>query len=57
MCIGMRFAFMQTKIGLIKLLTNFRFLLNGKSPVPIEFVPTAPFLTAKGGMNLTVQKL
>ncbi|KAL1492264.1 hypothetical protein ABEB36_012739 [Hypothenemus hampei] len=36
-CIGSRFGLMQTRIGLVRLLTNFKFTLSAKTQLPLTF--------------------
>lgn len=54
-CIGMRFAYAQTKVGLISTLSKYRVRLGPNTPVPLEFDPGLPVLTAKGGIELIVE--
>lgn len=56
-CIGMRFGLMQTKIGLINLLTNFKFSPGPKTTIPMEFVTSAPVLCPINNMWLNMEKL
>lgn len=48
---------MQTKIGLIKLLTNFMFSPAAKTTIPMQFLPSAPLLCPANDMWLKVEKL
>lgn len=54
-CIGMRFAYAQTKVGLISILSKYRVRLGPKTSVPLEFDPGLPVLSAKGGIELIVE--
>lgn len=54
-CIGMRFGYLQVKVGLIKLLTKFEIAPCEKTTIPMKFVPNAPFLAPEGGMWLQVK--
>jgi len=56
-CIGLRFGLMQTKIGLINLLTNFKFSPSARTTIPMEFLPSAPLLCPIDDMWLKVEKL
>jgi cytochrome P450 family 6 len=53
----MRFGMMQTKVGIVKLITNFSFTLCDKTPIPMRFKPSSPFITPVGGMHLNVTPL
>jgi len=56
-CVGLRFGLMQTKIGLINLLTNFTFSPAAKTTIPMTFTPSAPLLCPVNDMWLKVEKL
>lgn len=56
-CIGLRFGMLQMKIALVKLMTNFEIKVCDKTPNPLEFVPSAPFLAPVGGMWLELKRL
>lgn len=56
-CIGLRFALMQSKIAVVKTLRNYKITTNDKTPIPIKFIPSAPFLAAVGGMWLSLKKI
>lgn len=56
-CIGMRFGLMQSKIAIVKLVSNFEILTTEKTTIPMKFVPSSPFLTPVGGMWLQMKKL
>lgn len=56
-CIGLRFGLMQTKIGLIQLLTNFRFLPSDKTIIPMSFDAKAIVLSPVNDMWLKIEKL
>ncbi|VEN50704.1 unnamed protein product, partial [Callosobruchus maculatus] len=47
-CIGLRFGKMQTKVGLITVLNNYKVTLNKKTIYPIEYDPFSPILSIKG---------
>jgi hypothetical protein len=48
---------MQTKIGIVKLLMNFKILPCSKTIVPMKFSPTAAFQSPEGGMWLKLERL
>ncbi|XP_076241058.1 uncharacterized protein LOC143183426 [Calliopsis andreniformis] len=56
-CIGARFAVYQTKIGLIKMLKNFRVDVCEKTIIPYESDPKSLILGPKGGIYLRINKL
>lgn len=56
-CIGLRFGLMQTKIGLIQLLTNFKFSPSDKTTIPMTFDAQALILSPPNGMWLKMEKL
>lgn len=35
-CLGMRFGLLQVKVGLVKLLKNFKFTLDARTKIPVE---------------------
>ncbi|CAD7079504.1 unnamed protein product [Hermetia illucens] len=56
-CVGLRFGRMQTRIGLITLLRNYRFKPSPKTAIPLIFDPEKGILTPKGGMHLGVERI
>ncbi|XP_055632901.1 cytochrome P450 6a8-like [Toxorhynchites rutilus septentrionalis] len=56
-CIGMRFGLMQTKIGLVTMLRNFRFSPNAKTPRKMEFDPKVFVISPKMGLYLDIKPL
>ncbi|CAD7079496.1 unnamed protein product [Hermetia illucens] len=56
-CVGLRFGRMQTRIGLITLLNNYRFRPSPKTAVPLMFDRNMAILTPKGGMHLAIEKI
>ncbi|XP_070493750.1 probable cytochrome P450 6a13 [Chironomus tepperi] len=56
-CIGLRFGTMQAKIGLIKLLRNFKFIPCSKTLIPMKFAPNSGFQSPLGGMWLKVEAI
>jgi cytochrome P450 family 6 len=55
-CIGMRFGLLQTKVGLISLLSRYEVRVSEKTPIPLVFDSRSVVLAALGGMWLTVVK-
>jgi cytochrome P450 family 6 len=53
---GMRFGLMQTKVGLISLLSSYEVRVSEKTPIPLVFDSSSFILAALGGMWLTVVK-
>ncbi|CAK9827566.1 Probable cytochrome P450 6a14 [Anthophora retusa] len=56
-CIGARFAVYQTKIGLIKLLRNYKVDVCEKTPIPYEYNTFAFILTPTSGLYLKMTKV
>jgi cytochrome P450 family 6 len=56
-CIGLRFGTMQTKIGLVKLLMNYKILTCSKTIIPMKYIPNASFQSPVGGMWLKLEKI
>ncbi|XP_029671912.1 probable cytochrome P450 6a14 isoform X1 [Formica exsecta] len=53
-CIGSRFAYMQTKVGLVSLLSKFKFKLDTRTTVPL--ISENGFVhTVKDGIYLTIE--
>jgi cytochrome P450 family 6 len=50
----MRFGLVQTKVGLISLLSNYEFQVSEKTPIPLVFDHTAFILSAVGGLYLKI---
>ncbi|XP_063930107.1 probable cytochrome P450 6a14 [Zophobas morio] len=57
MCIGMRFGLMQSKVGLITLLKNYKFTVNKKTMEPLKIKPTSGVITAEGEIWLSAEKV
>ena len=55
-CIGMRFALMEIKIALVKILTKFRFEKSPETQVPLAIQPGFT-LSAKDGVHVSVSKV
>ncbi|XP_029175225.1 cytochrome P450 6A1-like [Nylanderia fulva] len=56
-CIGSRFAIYQTKIGLIKILRNFKVETCNKTQIPYVIDPKAFLLAPKDGIYLKIIKV
>lgn len=56
-CIGMRFGYLQVKVGIIKLLTNFEITACDKTMIPMKFGPSEPILSPDGDMWLQIRHL
>ncbi|XP_062562539.1 probable cytochrome P450 6a14 [Armigeres subalbatus] len=56
-CIGMRFGQMQTKIGLVTLLRNFRFAPISETPDRLDFDAKTFVLTPKTGVYLKIEPI
>lgn len=48
---------MQTKIGMISLLQNYRLTVNEKTIEPFQMVPTSIVLAVKGEVWLNAEKI
>ncbi|XP_024870707.1 probable cytochrome P450 6a14 [Temnothorax curvispinosus] len=56
-CIGMKFGYIQTKVGLVSLLSRFKFKLHSQTPVPLTFDEASILVLAvKGGVPLIVEQ-
>jgi cytochrome P450 family 6 len=56
-CIGLRFGMMQARVGLVALLSRFRFTLSPKMLVPLKFSTKSMILCPEGGLWLIVEEL
>ncbi|CAO1432976.1 unnamed protein product [Diamesa hyperborea] len=56
-CVGLRFGLMQTKIGLIQLLSNYKFSPSNQTTIPMVFIASAPLLAPVNDMWLKVEKV
>lgn len=54
-CVGLRFGKMQAKIGLITLISKFKFSVCSKTEEPVPLNPTPLILTPMNGIYLKVQ--
>jgi hypothetical protein len=53
---GMRFGLMQTKVGLVSLLSKYQFSVSKKTPIPLAIDPKSFNLSPLGGMWLQIRK-
>lgn len=56
-CIGMRFGIMQSKVGLVSILKNFKVTLNKKTKEPLVFSTNSIIPQVKGGVWLNLEKI
>lgn len=56
-CIGLRFGYMQTRIGIIKSLLDYKYSTCEKTPKTIVFDPNNNFLSSKDGLWLRIEKI
>ncbi|XP_025831660.1 probable cytochrome P450 6a14 [Agrilus planipennis] len=56
-CIGLRMGLLQAKVGVAALLKDYRFTLNSRTNVPLEFKGRQIVLTVKGGVWIEAQKI
>ena len=52
----MRFGLMQTKVGLVSLLSKYQLSVSKKTPIPIVFEPRSFVLSPVDGMWLQIRK-
>ncbi|EDV35648.1 uncharacterized protein Dana_GF12365 [Drosophila ananassae] len=56
-CIGLRFGKMQAKIGLVSLLQRFKFGVSKRTEIPLILDTRSPFLSAKNGIHLKLERI
>ncbi|XP_025831659.1 probable cytochrome P450 6a14 [Agrilus planipennis] len=56
-CIGLRMGVLQIKVGLTALLRDYKFTLNSKTKVPLQFNGRQFVLTVDGGVWIEAQKI
>lgn len=56
-CIGERFAKMETKLALVILLQNFEFEFSEKTKFPPELNTKIPLMSLKEGIHLKLKKI
>ncbi|XP_071629153.1 probable cytochrome P450 6a14 [Temnothorax longispinosus] len=54
-CIGAQFGYVQTKVGLVSLLSKYKFNLHPQTSVPPVFDERNLILSAKGGIRLIIE--
>ncbi|XP_011875041.1 PREDICTED: probable cytochrome P450 6a14 [Vollenhovia emeryi] len=54
-CIGARFGYIQTKVGLVSLLSRYKFHLHPQTRVPLIFNESSGILSAKGDVHLIIE--
>ncbi|KAJ3631392.1 hypothetical protein MTP99_012521 [Tenebrio molitor] len=57
LCIGLRFAVLQSKIGLVTLLKNYKIKLSPKTRIPLTLHKKGFIIMAEGGVWLDVEKI
>ena len=55
-CIGMRFALLNMKLALIKIISSYRIVTCDKTPKEMRYETTSPFATPKGGAWVAIEK-
>lgn len=50
----MKFAYIETKVGIVTLVANYKVELSEKTTIPLEFEPTGITLTSKSGIWLKI---
>lgn len=56
-CIGIRFAILQTKVGLATLLSKFKFHKSDRTQIPLQFDRKNSILSPEGGLFLRIEKI
>lgn len=56
-CVGLRFGYMQMRIGLIKSLLNYKYSPCEKTPQTVVFDPNSSIPAAKDGLWLKIEKV
>lgn len=56
-CVGLRFGKMQSYVGLIKLLSKFKFSVCGKTTMPLEYETGNIFRATKHGIFLKAESV
>ncbi|XP_020281109.1 probable cytochrome P450 6a14 [Pseudomyrmex gracilis] len=55
MCIGQRFGYMQTKVGILNILSKFKVKLHSRTSVPLIIDKASVLCTPKGGVHLIIE--
>jgi cytochrome P450 family 6 len=53
---GRRFGLLQTKVGLVSLLSKFQFNVCKKTPIPVVLDPKSFMMAVYGGMWLQIRE-
>jgi hypothetical protein len=53
---GRRFGLMQTKVGIVSLISKYQFDVSKKTPIPLVLDPKSFIMAAYGGMWLQIRK-
>ncbi|XP_043483753.1 cytochrome P450 6k1-like [Leptopilina heterotoma] len=56
-CIGQRLGLLQSKLGIIHIISKYELSINKKTPVPIQIDPKAFLTSAVGGLHLDLKKI
>ncbi|XP_030080916.1 cytochrome P450 6a2-like [Drosophila hydei] len=56
-CVGMRFGQMQTRIGLVQLIRNFKFTVCDKTNIPLVYDPKSLVVGTIGGIYLRAERV
>lgn len=56
-CMGLRFGVLQTRLGMVSILRNFRVTLSSKTIHPIRFDPKDATMTPLGGIWLDTHRV
>jgi cytochrome P450 family 6 len=51
---GMRFGLMQTKVGIVSILSKYEIRVSKNTPIPLVFDPRSIVLAPVGGMWLDI---
>lgn len=57
MCLGMRFALVQVKAGIVEIIKNFRVSVNKKTQEPLVLMPSEILTVPIGGLWLDIEKI
>lgn len=55
--VGLRFGLMQSRVGLVRLLSNYEFSVDDKTIRPLRYDPTSFIMSTYGGMWLRAKKI
>lgn len=56
-CVGLRFAMLEMRIALVKLLQQFEFTACSRTSIPMKYVPRKIVLSSVNGVWLRVDKI